>query len=204
MRDEGAGEVRIRTYRSSDAASVERITCDVFAPASIDAAIDRTWPGLMAAPWSVRKWAAMQSEVGQHPERCFVAEVDGQVVGYVTTTVNAEHGVGRIPDLAVDSRIQGMGIGRRLLEHALGFLRGQGLRIARIETLAHNEVGQHLYPALGFVEVARQIHYAMPLDGGAAGAADATTKAATQGGTRRTAPSTAGGEPTAGPSQVDA
>ena len=33
----------------------------------------------------------------------------------------------------------------------------------RIETLAHNAVGQHFYPSMGFEEVARQIHYVKPL-----------------------------------------
>jgi ribosomal protein S18 acetylase RimI-like enzyme len=58
-----------------------------------------------------------------------------------------------------------MGIGRQLLEHALEFFRAQGLKVARIETLAHNEVGNHLYPSVGFEEVARQVHFAMRLDG---------------------------------------
>ena len=35
--------------------------------------------------------------------------------------------------------------------------------VERIETLAQNEVGQSLYPSLGFVEIARQIHYAQKL-----------------------------------------
>jgi ribosomal protein S18 acetylase RimI-like enzyme len=29
--------------------------------------------------------------------------------------------------------------------------------------LASNQVGQHLYPSLGFREVERQVHYIMPL-----------------------------------------
>jgi hypothetical protein len=37
------------------------------------------------------------------------------------------------------------------------------MTIAKIETLEQNLIGRHLYPSLGFVEVARQIHYAMPL-----------------------------------------
>jgi hypothetical protein len=32
-----------------------------------------------------------------------------------------------------------------------------------IETMAQNAVGQHLYPACGFVEVARQAHFARKL-----------------------------------------
>ena len=39
----------------------------------------------------------------------------------------------------------------------------RGMQVAKIETLEQNPVGQHLYPRLGFQEVARQIHYAMRL-----------------------------------------
>ena len=47
--------------------------------------------------------------------------------------------------------------------HALEYFRREGLAYAMIETMAQNEVGQHLYPACGFVEVARQVHFAMKL-----------------------------------------
>ena len=40
--------------------------------------------------------------------------------------------------------------------------------MAKIETLEQNPIGRHLYPSLGFQEIARQIHYAMPLVGPAA------------------------------------
>jgi ribosomal protein S18 acetylase RimI-like enzyme len=52
-----------------------------------------------------------------------------------------------------------------LLEHALERFRAAGMTVAKIETLDQNPVGQHLYPSVGFKEVARQIHYAMRLDG---------------------------------------
>ena len=56
---------------------------------------------------------------------------------------------------------RGQGLGRRLIEHALAHFRAAGMTIAKIETLEQNAVGRHLYPSVGFVEVARQIHYAM-------------------------------------------
>ena len=37
------------------------------------------------------------------------------------------------------------------------------MTVAKIETLEQNPIGRQLYPSLGFQEVARQIHYAMPL-----------------------------------------
>ena len=57
----------------------------------------------------------------------------------------------------------GKGLGRRLIEHALAHFRSSGMAIAKIETLDQNAVGRHLYPSIGFVEVARQIHYAIAL-----------------------------------------
>jgi len=45
----------------------------------------------------------------------------------------------------------------------LDYFRREGLAYAMIETMAQNEAGQHLYPACGFVEVARQIHFARRL-----------------------------------------
>ena len=72
--------------------------------------------------------------------------------------------MGLIPNLAVDSRQRGRGIGRKLIEFALNNFRESGLTHAKIETLDQNEIGQGLYPSLGFREVARQIHYCMALD----------------------------------------
>ena len=69
----------------------------------------------------------------------------------------------RIPNLAVAAEFRGQGLGRRLIEHALDYFRREGLAYAVIETMAQNEAGQGLYPSCGFVEVARQIHFARKL-----------------------------------------
>jgi ribosomal protein S18 acetylase RimI-like enzyme len=155
--------VTIRRYRADDAPRVKAITAAAFAPVSVDAAVDRRWPGLAPVPWVERKWASMQPQLVGEPEHCWVAECAGEVVGYVTCEIRPDLGLGRIPDLAVDRAWRGRGLGRRLLEHALGTFRDLGLSLAKIETLAHNEVGRHLYPTLGFELVATQYHYVMPL-----------------------------------------
>jgi ribosomal protein S18 acetylase RimI-like enzyme len=161
-----AGAVTVRRFRPADAPRVKAITTAAFAPVSIDAAVDRRWPGLAPVPWEERKWASMQPQIAQAPEHCWVAEAGGEVIGYVTTEVLPAVGVGRIPDLAVDGAWQGQGVGRLLLERALDMFRELGLPLARIETLSHNEVGRHLYPSLGFELVATQLHYVMPLEAG--------------------------------------
>ena len=58
---------------------------------------------------------------------------------------------------------RGQGLGRQLIEHALAHFRATGMTVAKIETLEQNPIGRHLYPSVGFIEVARQIHYVMPL-----------------------------------------
>ena len=57
----------------------------------------------------------------------------------------------------------GQGIGRALIEHAVEYFQREGMAYAMIETMAQNEIGQHLYPSCGFVEVARQVHFARKL-----------------------------------------
>lgn len=160
-----ASSVHIRPYEPADSASVKAITLTGFAAVSIDAATDRQWPGCLPLSWGERKWRSMQPQLSGHPQDCFVAVADSVVVGYVTTTVVAEEGVGRIGDLAVGPHARDRGVGRQLLEHALAHFRRHGLRLARIATLTHNEIGLHLFPSVGFVEVARQVHFALPLDG---------------------------------------
>ena len=85
----------------------------------------------------------------------------GAVVGYVTMQCDLETLIGWIHNLAVVNEARGQGLGRRLIEHALAHFRAAGMTIAKIETLEQNEVGRHLYPSVGFIEVARQIHYAI-------------------------------------------
>ena len=84
-------------------------------------------------------------------------------MGYVTMQCDPETRIGWIHNLAVETEARGQGVGRRLIEHALAHFRAAGMTVAKIETLEQNPIGRHLYPSVGFVEVARQIHYAMAL-----------------------------------------
>jgi len=50
-----------------------------------------------------------------------------------------------------------------LMKSAFDYFEDSGMKVAKIETLAQNEIGQNFYPSAGFKEITRQIHYAMPL-----------------------------------------
>lgn len=72
----------------------------------------------------------------EHPELFFVAEFDGQVVGFVG--VHSHTGrdgvVGEIGNNAVDPSFQGRGIATKLYEHALAFLRREGQKYVVLTT----------------------------------------------------------------------
>lgn len=153
--------LRIRAVKPADTAAILDLTTGVFAPASIDARIQARIGG---TDWKKIKCATVERELNANPRGCFVAVRGDRIAGYVTTVVNDLASRGTIANLAVAADCQGQGLGRRLLAHALRHFRRLNLRHAKIETLADNAAGQKLYPSLGFQEVARQIHYAMPLD----------------------------------------
>ena len=153
----------IRPVREEDAEAIVAMTAEVFGPFCIDKWIEDMLGPAGTAGWVQIKGQAVLHELRENPQGCFVAEVDGRVSGYVTTVVNALASRGVIANLAVMQRAQGRGIGRKLLERALEHFRRLGLAQAKIETLACNQVGRHLYPSLGFREVVRQVHFVMPL-----------------------------------------
>ena len=156
--------VEIRGLRPEDQAAVEAITAEAFQGVSIDEVIEQRFGPLRPLSWQTIKSTAVGAEVREQAATCYVAELDGQVIGYITTAVSQRTSTGRIPNIGIARGYRGLGLGTRLIEYALASFRRQGLRLARIETLVQNSVGDHLYRKLGFQEIARQIHFAQPLD----------------------------------------
>lgn len=146
------------------------LTERTFKPVSIDAGIEEKFGLINGKGWAERKRRHLDWDCDANPDGVFVAVAsddagaNGNVVGYITTRIDHDTAIGWIPNLAVDVGVQGQGIGKRLLDTALDYLRDQGMEGCRIETLAHNPVGTKFYPSAGFVEISRQVHYFMKLD----------------------------------------
>jgi ribosomal protein S18 acetylase RimI-like enzyme len=156
--------MHIRPYRDADRESLKAITVEAFGGVSIDQNIEACFGAIAGRDWRWRKGRHIDDDISAPGAAILVAEDgDGQIAGYISTRLDREAGIGFIPNLAVRQDERGQGIGRRLIEHALDMFRSAGLELARIETLDQNPIGRHLYPACGFVEVARQIHFAMRL-----------------------------------------
>ncbi len=148
----------IRLFRADDLPTLQRITVAAFDGVSIDQGMERQFGVIHDHDWQWRKARHLDDDIARDPAGIFVAEIDGRIVGCITTWQDREEGIGHIPNLALEADCRGRGWGRQLIEHALQHFRAGGLTHAKIETLEQNAVGQHLYTSLGFREVARQIH----------------------------------------------
>jgi ribosomal protein S18 acetylase RimI-like enzyme len=154
----------IRPYRPEDLERIRQITVDSFEGVSIDRNIEAEFGAVAGRDWRARKARDVTTDCEVQPDGVFVAVEEDRVVGYITTRLDRFTGIGRIPNLAVDPSARGSGTGTALIEHAIEWMRAEGMAMAKIETLVQNERGQRLYPRFGFREVARQIHFVMPLD----------------------------------------
>lgn len=86
----------------------------------------------------------------------FVAEYDGNVVGYVYVGIEPlswrelRPEAGFIHDIAVDEDVRRTGIARMLVEAGTGWLRERGAERVMLWTAEQNAAAQRLFAALGF------------------------------------------------------
>lgn len=156
-------DLNIRGFQAADLPIIRQIAADAFDGVSIDQRIEQRFGLINGHDWKWRKARHIDDDVRIQSDGVYVAEVDGQIIGFITSRVDVEAGVGLIPNISFTPEYRGRGIGRRMIEFVLQRFRELGLTYARIETLAHNEVGNHLYQSIGFEEVVRQIHFAIEL-----------------------------------------
>lgn len=117
----------IRPFRSHDLDAIKRLTVESFGGVALDQNVEQVFGILHGHDWRWRKARHIDEDVAANVDGIFVTEAEGRVVGYITTRLDREAGKGRIPNLAVAADIRGQGVGRRLIEHALDYLRREGM-----------------------------------------------------------------------------
>jgi len=156
-------DICLRLFQAADLDAIKTLTLECFDGVTIEQNLEVALGTFNRHDWRWRKARQLDEDAAANPTGIFVAESEGRVIGYITTRIDREAGKGRIPNLAIAAKFRGRGLGRQLIERALEYFRAQALEYAVIETLSQNSIGQHAYPACGFVEIARQVHFARRL-----------------------------------------
>lgn len=103
-------------------------------------------------------WPVTAYEDAASQARLFVAEEEGELVGFAVGALIGEEG--ELETLGVRQDAQRKGIGRALMEEVLGWMDG---RPVMLEVRAENLGARLLYEKFGFVQVGlRQSYYAAP------------------------------------------
>jgi ribosomal protein S18 acetylase RimI-like enzyme len=150
--------VRVRPYNRRDRAAVLDLARTGFDGVSLDQNIERQF-GKVGGSWQEHKKDAVDYDLNRNPRSVFVAEFEGEIVGFVCNRIYRARSIGHVANLAVAAGFRRRGVGKLLMAASLDHFRKQGLRYARIETLAQNVTAASFYPSLGFQEVGRQVFY---------------------------------------------
>ena len=106
-------------------------------------------------PWPERSF---RFELTDNPaSRCWVAELDGRVVGMIVVWLIVDEA--HVATLATHPDHRRLGIGRRLLAHALRQIMQDGARSSFLEVRASNLAAQEMYRKFGYEATGRRRHY---------------------------------------------
>ena len=100
----------------------------------------------------------------QRGEGFFVAEVDGEVRGYVDLIVLPWQGLGRVVNLAVDRGFRRRRLATMLIGHACRWAREHGIKTVLLEATTKNHPALSLYQKQGFRFCGFNDHYYLNQD----------------------------------------
>jgi len=91
-------------------------------------------------------------------ERCWIAEKDGENVGFVMLVKKTDE-IAKLRMLLVDPKARGIGIGKRLVEECIRFAQQRGYKKMTLWTNDILVTAIHIYKQCGFKLVAEERHH---------------------------------------------
>jgi DNA-binding MarR family transcriptional regulator/N-acetylglutamate synthase-like GNAT family acetyltransferase len=139
----------LRLHRPGDIGEIVRLHGAIYAK---EFGWDETFEALVA-----RIAARFLERYDPKRERCWIAEVDGEVVGSVLL-VKRSATVGQLRLMIVDPKARGLGIGARLVSECLRFAGHAGYRKVTLWTNDVLLAARHIYAKAGFRRVHKERH----------------------------------------------
>ncbi|WP_188455707.1 bifunctional helix-turn-helix transcriptional regulator/GNAT family N-acetyltransferase [Virgibacillus oceani] len=96
-------------------------------------------------------------------ERCWIAEMDGEIVGSVFVVQESEK-IAKLRLLLVEPKARGLGLGTRLVEECIRFSRRNGYEKLVLWTNSVLGAARHTYKKLGFELVGEEKHHSFGHD----------------------------------------
>ena len=114
----------------------------------------------MSCPWSLKSY---EEAIASDHSFIIVAEDDGQIAAFSVfylTPPEAE-----LPDIVVDEKYRGQGLGRQLLTKSLEELEARDIDTIFLEVRVSNTPARRLYESFGFEEIGkRKYFYSNPVE----------------------------------------
>ena len=127
----------IRSYHETDAPDVVRLSLRAWAPvfaSERDVMGDEIFERLYGDDWRRQQQQDVEKVLADVETEVWVAEVNGEVVGFVAAVLKVDSSMGEVYMLAVDPESQNHGLGTQLTDLATEWIREAGLSLALVST----------------------------------------------------------------------
>lgn len=114
----------------------------------------------MSCPWSLKSF--VEAANSDHAF-IMVAEDEGQIAGYSVFYLTPPES--ELPDIVVDEKYRGQGLGRELLSKSIKELKSRDIDSIFLEVRVSNTPARSLYESIGFEEIGkRKYFYSNPVE----------------------------------------
>jgi ribosomal protein S18 acetylase RimI-like enzyme len=127
----------IRAYKKDDLDAVVRLSLDAWAPVFVsirESFGEELYARFYGGDWRSYQQQSVESVLTDEKSNVFVAESDGEVVGFVAIVVHDDRIIGEISMIAVAPEHQRKGHAAALTTFATDWIREQGIPVAMVET----------------------------------------------------------------------